>query len=150
KSKEKVDDGDRSWLELLNGVETSTSSENEKLHKLTQMLLSKFVARLVTKMENKMMIEKEGLKSCHEAGVEEGKWDYLLGKQKKQKTRGNRKKKQKINDQRKRQDPEKVMEMGLEPPPDMPQVFKDCIQDFGGSEIKLVIQKFLQVFKLVI
>ncbi|MBA0782412.1 hypothetical protein Gotri_000299 [Gossypium trilobum] len=123
KSKEKVDDGDRSWLELLNGVETSTSSENEKLHKLTQMLLSKFVARLVTKMENKM---------------------------KKQKTRGNRKKKQKINDQRKRQDPEKVMEMGLEPPPDMPQVFKDCIQDFGGSEIKLVIQKFLQVFKLVI
>ncbi|TYH32813.1 hypothetical protein ES332_D13G016200v1 [Gossypium tomentosum] len=148
KSKEKVDDGDRSSLELLNGVETSTSSENEKLHKLTQMVLSKFVARLVTKMNNKMMIEKEGLKSCHEAGVEEGKWDYLIGKQKKQKTRGNRKKKQKINDQRKRQDPEKVMEMGLEPPPDMPQVFKDCIQDFGGSEIKLIIQKFVQVSDL--
>ncbi|MBA0874236.1 hypothetical protein Goshw_013846, partial [Gossypium schwendimanii] len=37
------------------------------------MVLSKFVARLVTKMENKMMIEKEGLKSRHEAGVEEGK-----------------------------------------------------------------------------
>ncbi|KAH1030492.1 hypothetical protein J1N35_042666 [Gossypium stocksii] len=34
------------------------------------------------------------------------------------------------------------MEM-LEPPPDMPQVFKDCIQDLGGSEINLVIQKSL-------
>ncbi|KAH1030491.1 hypothetical protein J1N35_042665 [Gossypium stocksii] len=73
KSKEKVDDGDSSWLELLNGVKASTSSENEKLHKLTQMVLSKFVARLVTKMENKMMIKKEGIKSCHEVGVEEGK-----------------------------------------------------------------------------
>ncbi|MBA0677953.1 hypothetical protein Goari_019323, partial [Gossypium aridum] len=36
------------------------------------------------------------------------------------------------------------MGMGLEPPPNMPQVFKDCIQDFGESEIKLVIQKYLQ------
>ncbi|MBA0698489.1 hypothetical protein Goari_000200 [Gossypium aridum] len=147
KSKEKVDDGDRSWLELLNGVETSTSSENEKLHKLTQMVLSKFVARLVMKMENKMMIEKEGLKSCHEAGVE-GKQDYLTDKQKKQKTRGNKKKQQKINNQRKGQDSKKLMEMGLEPPPDMPQVFQDCIRDLGGSEIKLVIQKFLQVSDL--
>ncbi|MBA0754554.1 hypothetical protein Gogos_020175 [Gossypium gossypioides] len=40
------------------------------------------------------------------------------------------------------------MEMGLEPPPDMPKVFKDCIEDLGGSEIKLVIQKFLQVTNL--
>ncbi|MBA0751293.1 hypothetical protein Gogos_000227 [Gossypium gossypioides] len=40
------------------------------------------------------------------------------------------------------------MEMGLEPPPDMPQVFQDCIRDLGGSEIKLVIQKFLQVSDL--
>ncbi|MBA0753108.1 hypothetical protein Gogos_000074, partial [Gossypium gossypioides] len=76
--KEKVDDGDRSWLELLNSVEASTSSESEKLQKLTQMILPKFVARLVTEMENKMMVEKEGLKSCHEAGVEEGKQDYLM------------------------------------------------------------------------
>ncbi|MBA0751294.1 hypothetical protein Gogos_000227, partial [Gossypium gossypioides] len=45
-------------------------------------------------------------------------------------------------------DLEKVMEMGLEPPQDMPQVFKDCIQDLGGSEIKLVSQKFLQVSDL--
>ncbi|KAH1031025.1 hypothetical protein J1N35_043199 [Gossypium stocksii] len=40
------------------------------------------------------------------------------------------------------------MEIGLEPPPDMPQVFKDCIKDLGGSEIKLIIQKFLQVTDL--
>ncbi|MBA0875619.1 hypothetical protein Goshw_023042 [Gossypium schwendimanii] len=58
------------------------------------------------------------------------------------------KKKQKINNQRKREYLEKFMEMGLEPPPDMAQVFKDCIEDLGGSEIKLVIQKFLQVTNL--
>ncbi|TYJ00231.1 hypothetical protein E1A91_A13G073000v1 [Gossypium mustelinum] len=150
KGKEKVDDGDRSWLELLNSVEASTSSEGEKLQKLTQMILPKFVARLVTEMENKMMVEKEGLKSCHEAGVEEGK-DYLISKQKKLKTSDSRKKKQKtnnINNQRNRQDLEKFMELGLEPPPDMPQAFKDCIKDLGGSEIKLIIQKFLQVTDL--
>ncbi|MBA0754197.1 hypothetical protein Gogos_020078 [Gossypium gossypioides] len=38
--------------------------------------------------------------------------------------------------------------MGLEPPPNIPQVFKDCIQVLGGSEIKLVIQKSLQVTDL--
>ncbi|PPS11005.1 hypothetical protein GOBAR_AA09650 [Gossypium barbadense] len=65
KGKEKVNDVDRSWLELLNGVEASTSSESEKLQKLTQMVLPK---------------------------VEEGKQDYLIGKQKKQKTSGDRKK----------------------------------------------------------
>ncbi|KAA3488541.1 B3 domain-containing protein [Gossypium australe] len=151
KGKEQVDDGDRSWLELLNSVEAPTSSESEKLQKLTQMILPKFVARLVTEMENKMMVEKESLKSCHEAGVEEGKQDYLIGKQKKRKSSDGRKKKQKtnnINNHRKRQDLEKFMELGLEPPPDMPQVFKDCIKDLGGSEIKLIIQKFLQVTNL--
>ncbi|KAK8305300.1 hypothetical protein V6Z11_D03G053000 [Gossypium hirsutum] len=127
------------------GVEASTSSENEKLQKLTQIVLPKFVARLVTEMENKMMVEKEGLKSCHEVGVEEGKQDYLIGKQKKQKTSSNRKKMQKINNQRNRKDLKNFMEMGLEPPPNMPQVFKDCIQVLGGSEIKLVIQKKFQV-----
>ncbi|MFQ6649417.1 hypothetical protein Gotur_023264 [Gossypium turneri] len=40
------------------------------------------------------------------------------------------------------------MELCLEPPSDMPQVFKDCIKDLGRSEIKLVIQKFLQVIDL--
>ncbi|MFQ6649415.1 hypothetical protein Gotur_022165, partial [Gossypium turneri] len=148
KGKEKVDDGDHSWLELLTGVEASTSSESEKLQKLTQMVLPKFVACLVTEMENKMMVEKQNLKSCHEIGVEEGKQNYLSGKQKKQKTSNDIKKKQKINNQRKREDLEKFMEMGLEPPPDMPQVFKDCIEDLGGSEIKLLIQKFLQVTNL--
>ncbi|MBA0701241.1 hypothetical protein Goari_000082, partial [Gossypium aridum] len=111
------------------------------------MILPKCVARLVTEMENKMMVEKEGLKSCHEAGVEEGKQDYLIDKQKKQKMNDDRKKKQKtnnINNQRKRRDLEKFMELGLEPPPDMPQVFKDCIKGLGGSEIKLIIQKYLQ------
>ncbi|TYG84954.1 hypothetical protein ES288_A13G013800v1 [Gossypium darwinii] len=144
--KEKIDDRNRSWLELLNYVEASTSSESEKLDKLTQMVLPKFVARLVKEKEDKMMIEKDGLKSCHEVGVE-GKQDYLTGKQKKQTTKGN-KKKQKINNQRKGQDSEKLMEIGLEPPPDMPQVFQDYIRDLGGSEIKLVIQKFLQVTDL--
>ncbi|KAA3488526.1 B3 domain-containing protein [Gossypium australe] len=41
------------------------------------------------------------------------------------------------------------MEMGLEPPPDMSQAFKDCIQDLGGSDIKIVIQKFLQVIDMM-
>ncbi|MBA0551955.1 hypothetical protein Golob_022801 [Gossypium lobatum] len=50
-----------------------------------------------------------------------------------------------INNQRNREDVKKFMKMGLEPPLNMPQVFKDCIQVLGGSEIKLVIQKFLQV-----
>ncbi|MBA0789274.1 hypothetical protein Gotri_026220 [Gossypium trilobum] len=40
------------------------------------------------------------------------------------------------------------MGMGLEPPPNMPQVFKDCIQDLGENEIKIVIQKCLQVTNL--
>nr|KJB18386.1 hypothetical protein B456_003G050000 [Gossypium raimondii] len=93
KGKEKVDDLDCSWLSLLNGVEASTSSESKKLQKLNQMVFPKFVARLVTEMENKKMIKKEGLKSCHEAGVEEGKQDYLIDKQKKQKTSIDRKKK---------------------------------------------------------
>ncbi|MBA0608552.1 hypothetical protein Godav_020757 [Gossypium davidsonii] len=52
---------------------------------------------------------------------------------------------QNINNQRNREDLKNFMEMGLEPPPNMPQVFKDCIQVLGGSEIKLVIQNFLQV-----
>ncbi|MBA0815732.1 hypothetical protein Gohar_000481 [Gossypium harknessii] len=60
-------------------------------------------------MKNKRMVEKEGLKSCHEVG---------------------------------REDPKKFMEMGLEPPSDMPQAFNDCIQDLGGSETKIIIQKF--------
>ncbi|KAH1031029.1 hypothetical protein J1N35_043203 [Gossypium stocksii] len=132
KGKGKIDNGDHSWLELLNGVEASTSSESDTLHKLTQMVFVKFVACLVTEMENKMMIEKEGLKSCHEAGVEERKQDYLTSKQKKQKTSGDRKKKQKINNERKREDPEQFMKMGLEPPPDMTQVIKDCIEDWVG------------------
>ncbi|MBA0608553.1 hypothetical protein Godav_020757 [Gossypium davidsonii] len=51
---------------------------------------------------------------------------------------------QNINNQRNREDLKNFMEMGLEPPPNMPQVFKDCIQVLGGSEIKLVIQNFLQ------
>ncbi|MBA0727428.1 hypothetical protein Golax_000416, partial [Gossypium laxum] len=42
------------------------------------------------------------------------------GNKKNQKTSGNKKKKQKINNQRKREDPKKFMEMGLEPPSDMP------------------------------
>ncbi|TYI45804.1 hypothetical protein E1A91_D13G063900v1 [Gossypium mustelinum] len=41
------------------------------------------------------------------------------------------------------------MEMGLEPPSNMPQSFNDCIQDLGGSEIKIIIQKFLQVTDLM-
>ncbi|KAB1993865.1 hypothetical protein ES319_D13G061700v1 [Gossypium barbadense] len=39
--------------------------------------------------------------------------------------------------------------MGLEPPSNMPQSFNDCIQDLGGSEIKIIIQKFLQVIDLM-
>ncbi|MBA0608554.1 hypothetical protein Godav_020758 [Gossypium davidsonii] len=57
------------------------------------MVFPKFVARLVTEMENKKMIKKKGLKSCHEAGVKEGKQDYLIDKQKKKKTSVDRKKK---------------------------------------------------------
>ncbi|MFQ6649425.1 hypothetical protein Gotur_022590, partial [Gossypium turneri] len=70
-------------------------------------------------------------------------------KQKNQMTSGNKKKKQKINNQRKREDPKKFMEMGLELPSDMPQAFNDCIQDLGGSEIKIIIQKFLEVTDLM-
>ncbi|MBA0551954.1 hypothetical protein Golob_022800 [Gossypium lobatum] len=57
------------------------------------MVFPKFVACLVTEMQQKKMIEKEGLKSCHEARVEEGKQDYLIDKQKKQKTSVDKKKK---------------------------------------------------------
>ncbi|MFQ6623711.1 hypothetical protein Gotur_003517 [Gossypium turneri] len=71
---------------------------------------------LVTEMENKMMVEKEGLKSCHEVGN--------------------------INNQRNREDLKNFMEMGLEPPPNMPQVFKDCIQVLGGT-LKQIRSSFL-------
>ncbi|KAK8636033.1 hypothetical protein V6N13_004743 [Hibiscus sabdariffa] len=42
----------------------------------------------------------------------------------------------------------KFAELGLEPPPDMPEAFKICIQYMGGTEIKLVIQNFIRVTDL--
>ncbi|KAK8628153.1 hypothetical protein V6N13_063865 [Hibiscus sabdariffa] len=41
----------------------------------------------------------------------------------------------------------KFAELGLEPPPDMPEAFKICIQDMGGTEIKLVISKVYQSYR---
>ncbi|XWS42750.1 hypothetical protein CRYUN_Cryun16bG0041000 [Craigia yunnanensis] len=38
--------------------------------------------------------------------------------------------------------------LGLEPPPDMPEAIKNCIENLGGIETKLVIQKFIQVTDL--
>ncbi|MFQ6649418.1 hypothetical protein Gotur_023264 [Gossypium turneri] len=59
KGKEKVDNGDHSWLELLLKFVACLVTEMENKMMIEELLL-KFVACLVTEMENKMMIEKRG------------------------------------------------------------------------------------------
>ncbi|KAL4378448.1 hypothetical protein GQ457_02G029650 [Hibiscus cannabinus] len=81
--------------------------------------------------------------------------DYLIHKQKKHKAchqqQQQKKKKKRANPSPKEGQDEimrKFAELGVEPPPDMPEAFKICIQDMGGTEIKLVIQKFIRVTDL--
>ncbi|XP_022747907.1 putative B3 domain-containing protein At2g27410 [Durio zibethinus] len=166
KGLENVDDGD-SWKKLKKEVEAVTDDESQRLSKLTEIVLEGFIKRLAkehaTGNKKKMIIETKGIKRCPGSGsrssFQEENEEYMIRTQKKQKTgnNDNMEKKQKTNknnekkqNQKKRPDPivAELTALGLEPPPDMPEAFKNCIENLGGTEIMLVIQKFIQVSDL--
>ncbi|KAL4378282.1 hypothetical protein GQ457_02G029370 [Hibiscus cannabinus] len=142
-----------SWEELKRKVEHESGHAGESLSKLTSIVLQGFVNRLLTEPTG-IPIEKEG--------IERENQDYLIHKQNKHSACHNDKQqqieKEKEKKKKKRANPspregqdeimKKFVELGLEPPPDMPEAFKICIQDMGGTEIKLVIQKFIRVADL--
>ncbi|KAL4377800.1 hypothetical protein GQ457_02G029760 [Hibiscus cannabinus] len=139
-----------SWEKLKNKVDQESPDENERLDKLTLIVLQGFVNRFLTEPKG-IPIEKKGIKRCPQ-GENQG---YLIHKQKKHKAchqqQQEKKKKKRANPSPKEGQDEimrKFAELGVEPPPDMPEAFKICIQDMGGTEIKLVIQKFIRVTDL--
>ncbi|XVF56766.1 hypothetical protein PTKIN_Ptkin06aG0146100 [Pterospermum kingtungense] len=155
KDLENIVDGDDSLEKLKKKVEAVT--DDEMLWKLTERVLVGFIHRLA--------IEPKGSSLCHGTGThssfQEQNEDCLTRKQTKQTTENNVVKKQKrkitSNDNEKNHNQKKRMRkgpiveliaLGLEPPPDMPQEFKNRINSLGGTEIKLVIQKFIQVSDL--
>ncbi|KAL4376070.1 hypothetical protein GQ457_02G029530 [Hibiscus cannabinus] len=139
-----------SWEKLKNKVDQESGDESERLDKLTLIVLQGFVNRLLTEPTG-IPIEKKGIKRCPQGENQ----DYLIHKQKKHKAcqqqQQEKKKKKRANPSPKEGQDEmmkKFAELGLEPPPDMPEAFKICIQDMGGTEIKLVIQKSIRVTDL--
>ncbi|XP_022764316.1 B3 domain-containing protein At5g24050-like [Durio zibethinus] len=155
-----VDDGG-SWQKLMEEFESVTNSERQRLRKLTEIVLEGFINRLTngnTKgtKKQKMIIEKKlGTKRCVGTGmetcVEDGEEELITRNTKKPKT-GNNENTQKPKLKNQNQKPDRTLveltALGLEPPPDMPEAFKNVIETVGGSEIKLVIQKFIQVTDL--
>ncbi|KAL4379448.1 hypothetical protein GQ457_02G029660 [Hibiscus cannabinus] len=140
-----------SWEKLKSRVDQESGDECQKLQKLTSIVIQGFVNRLLTEPTG-ISIEKEGIKREDQA--------YLIHKQKehtachndKQQEKEKEKKKKKKANPSPREGQDEMMkkfaELGLEPPPDMPEAFKICVQDMGGTEIKLVIQKFIRVADL--
>ncbi|KAK8715167.1 hypothetical protein V6N13_042516 [Hibiscus sabdariffa] len=115
------------------------------------------------KLKNKIDQESPDESETEQTHFDWENQDYLFPKKKKHKACNNDKQqlqqKQKIKkEKKKRANPspkegqdeimKKFAELGLEPPPDMPEAFKICIQDMGGTDIKLVIQKFIRVSDL--
>ena len=166
KDLENVDDGG-SWKKLKKEVEAVTDNESQWLSQLTEIVWKGFIKRLREEStgKKKMITEKKGIKlgpgsGTHNSFQEENE-DDLIRKQKKQKTENNdkmqkkktcnnneKKLKQKTGKQKKKKNLKKVVYPIVEPPPDMPEAFKNCIENLGGTEIKLVIQKFIQVTDL--
>ncbi|GMI78941.1 hypothetical protein HRI_001563400 [Hibiscus trionum] len=141
-----------SLLQKLKREEEQESyNERESLRKLTLIVVQGFVNRLV-KEPTGIPMEKRGTKRENQ--------DYLIHKQKKHKACNDKEKQQEQKIKKEKKKPnhvpkkgqaeamQKFTELGLEPPPDMPEAFKICIQDMGGTEIKLVIQKFIRVTDL--
>ncbi|WRX12514.1 hypothetical protein QQP08_005001 [Theobroma cacao] len=142
-----VDDGG-SWEELKKESEVGTNNESQRLNKLTVLALEGFTNGFVMNTKKMMIMEKKAIKHDFGTGtgskspsVEEEKEDYLIKKQKKQKTSDAKKQKtgiEKKQNQRKGFNPVvELSALGLEPPPDMPQVFKNRIENLGGTDIKL-------------
>ncbi|XP_022764317.1 B3 domain-containing protein At1g05920-like [Durio zibethinus] len=155
-----VDDGG-SWQKLMEEVESVTNSERQRLRKVTEIVLEGFINRLTNEnskgtKKQKMVIEKKlGIKRCVGSGietcVEDGEEELITRNKKKPKTGNNEStQKPKLKNQNQKLDRTLVelTALGLEPPPDMPEAFKNVIETVGGSEIKLVIQKFIQVTDL--
>ncbi|XVF42680.1 hypothetical protein PTKIN_Ptkin01aG0384100 [Pterospermum kingtungense] len=166
-----VDEGDdHSWEKLEKDIlEATAENINQKLSKLTEIVWEKVINRLAmeSRGKEKKIIEKKGIKRSHESGgpssVGEEKEEYcLVSKQKRQKTSANQKKQKTGNKKEKKKTKTRTKKnpyigknpiveftaLGLEPPPDMPEEFKSRIKTLGGTEINLVIQKFLQVTDL--
>ena len=155
KDLENVDDGG-SWKKLKKEVEAVTDNESQWLNQLTEIVWKGFIKRLREEStgKKKMITEKKGIKLCPRSGThnsfQEENEDDLIRKQKKQKTCNNNEKKlkQKTGKEKKKKNLKKVVYSIVEPLPDMPEAFKNCIENLGGTEIKLVIQKFIQVTDL--
>ncbi|XVF42681.1 hypothetical protein PTKIN_Ptkin01aG0384200 [Pterospermum kingtungense] len=166
-----VDEGDdHSWEKLEKDIiEATAENINQKLSKLTEIVWEKVINRLAMEStgKEKKIIEKKGIKRSHESGGpssvgEEKEDNCLVSKQKRQKTSANQKKQKTGNKKQKKKTKTRTKKnpyigknpiaeftaLGLEPPPDMPEEFKNRIKTLGGTEINLVIQKFLQVTDL--
>ncbi|WRX25280.1 hypothetical protein QQP08_017767 [Theobroma cacao] len=148
KNLENVDDGD-SWQKLMKAINAVTNNEKQWLSKLTEIVSESLTNRLVEEpvQLKKMIIEQKGTKRCFGTGsksssVEEEKEKYLIRKQMKQEETGDCKKQttgiekkqkrrtvsEKKQKQRKSFDPlVQLTALGLEPPADSPEVFKNRI-----------------------
>ncbi|XVF56770.1 hypothetical protein PTKIN_Ptkin06aG0146500 [Pterospermum kingtungense] len=153
-----VDDGG-SWEKLKNEVEEAVSDDkSQMLRALTERVFEGLIRRFASakpKGEKKkiMIIEKKGFKLFLGSGTKrrqanENEDDLITSKQKKQKTTGNNNEQNQNLNLLKNRPIVELTALGLEPPPDMPQEFKKHIKNLGGTEIKLVIQKFIQVSDL--
>ncbi|XP_017984345.1 PREDICTED: uncharacterized protein LOC108663635 [Theobroma cacao] len=165
KDLDNLDDGGL-WEKLKKESEVGTHDESQRQNKLYVMVLLGFIDYCARK-KKKMIVEKKGIKRRFRTGfgskspsVEEENEDYWIREQKKQKTSDGKKQKpgsgkkqkqkhktgsEKKQNQRKGTDPfTELTALGLEPPPDMPQAFKNRIENLGGTDIKLVTQKFIK------
>ncbi|OMP12626.1 hypothetical protein COLO4_02946 [Corchorus olitorius] len=138
---------DVQWLKLKEEVEAENKSQIE--NKLMAIVLKKFNARVA--MERNRRNNKETEKKKKKMVFEEKGIENYCPKEKEELVIMRKPKKQKIiitgRDDEKKLNTKvmtKLLKLGLEPPPDMPEAFKTCIENMGGTDINLVIQKIIE------
>ncbi|WRX24979.1 hypothetical protein QQP08_017466 [Theobroma cacao] len=135
---ENVHDSD-SWRTLKEEIKADIDNENKE-----------------STQKKKMIIKKKCIERCfgietrsHSFSVEEEKEEYLIRHEKKQKTGNGKKQKTRIKKNQKKQRQKRSFDLlielttlGLEPLPDMLEVFKNHIENLVKTDIKLVIQAY--------
>ncbi|OMO69943.1 hypothetical protein CCACVL1_19188 [Corchorus capsularis] len=130
---------DVQWLKLKEEIEAKTENKSQMETKLINIVSQKFKARVA--MERNRRNNKEAKKKkmeFEEKGIEKEEL-VVMRKRKKQKIiTGDDEKKLNTKVMT------KLRELGLEPPLDMPEAFKTCIENMGGTDINLIIQKIIE------